>query len=202
MSISSVQFSRSVASNSLQPHGLQHARLPCPSPIPGACSNSCTQSQRWRPTISYENMSIRGKKKGKNDHVRLLVWMNDAVVYWDEQGQGNLMWLDEQWESRIQSLSYPRCVCVLSHFSNVWLFATTEEPSRLLSPWDSPGKHTRVGCHALLQRIFPTQRSNPGLPHCRQILYQLSYQGSPSKARQYQIGSWLCEAQKSWPGWR
>ena len=44
---------------------------------------------------------------------------------------------------------------------------------------DSPGKNTGVGCHALLQGIFPTQGSNPGLSHCRQILYQLSHQGSP-----------------------
>ena len=45
-------------------------------------------------------------------------------------------------------------------------------------PGDSPGKNTRVGCQALLQGIFLTQRLNPGLPHCRQILYQLSHQGS------------------------
>ena len=44
---------------------------------------------------------------------------------------------------------------------------------------DSPGKNTGVGCHALLQGIFPTQGLNPGLPHCRQILYHLSHQGSP-----------------------
>ena len=44
---------------------------------------------------------------------------------------------------------------------------------------DSPGKNTGVGCHALLQGIFPTQGSNPGLPHCRQIRYHLSHQGSP-----------------------
>ena len=44
---------------------------------------------------------------------------------------------------------------------------------------DSPGKNIRVGCHALLQGIFPTQGLNPGLPHCRQILYHLSHQGSP-----------------------
>ena len=44
---------------------------------------------------------------------------------------------------------------------------------------DSPGKNTGMRCHALLQGIFPTQGSNPGLPHCRQILYCLSYQGSP-----------------------
>ena len=43
---------------------------------------------------------------------------------------------------------------------------------------DSPGKNTWVGCHALLQGIFPTQESNPGLPHCRQTLYHLSHQGS------------------------
>ena len=42
-----------------------------------------------------------------------------------------------------------------------------------------PGKSTGVGCHFLLQGIFPTQGSNPGLPHCRQTLYHLSYQGSP-----------------------
>ena len=36
---------------------------------------------------------------------------------------------------------------------------------------DSPGKNTGVGCHFLLQGVFPTQGSNPGLPHCRQILY-------------------------------
>ena len=44
---------------------------------------------------------------------------------------------------------------------------------------DSPGKNTGVGCHALLQGIFPTQGLNSSLPHCRQILYHLSYQGSP-----------------------
>ena len=44
---------------------------------------------------------------------------------------------------------------------------------------DSPGKNSGVGCHALLQWIFPTQGLNPGLLHCKQILYCLSYQGSP-----------------------
>ena len=53
------------------------------------------------------------------------------------------------------------------------------QPTRLLCPWDSPGKNARVCCHAFLQGIFPTQGSNPGLPHCRQILYHLSHQGSP-----------------------
>ena len=47
-----VQFSRSVVSDSLWPHGLQHARPPCPSPIPGVYSNSCPLSQWCHPTIS------------------------------------------------------------------------------------------------------------------------------------------------------
>ena len=45
---------------------------------------------------------------------------------------------------------------------------------------DSPGKNTGVGCHVLLQGIFPTQGSNPGLPYWRQIIYHLSHQGSPT----------------------
>ena len=45
-------------------------------------------------------------------------------------------------------------------------------------PWDSPGKNTGVDCHSLLQEIFPMQGSNPGLLHCRQILYHLGHQGS------------------------
>ena len=44
---------------------------------------------------------------------------------------------------------------------------------------DSPGKNNGMGCHALFQGIFPTQGSNPGLQHCRGILYHLSYQESP-----------------------
>ena len=49
---STVQFSRSVVSDSLHPHGLQHVRLPCPSPTPKACSNSCPLCRWYHPTIS------------------------------------------------------------------------------------------------------------------------------------------------------
>ena len=51
-------------------------------------------------------------------------------------------------------------------------------PHGLYSPWNSPGQNTGVGSRSLLQGIFPTQGLNPGLPHCRQILYQLSHTGS------------------------
>ena len=49
----------------------------------------------------------------------------------------------------------------------------------LLHPWDAPGRNTGVDCNFLLQGIFPTQGSNPGLPHCRQMLYRLSHQDFP-----------------------
>ena len=60
-------------------------------------------------------------------------------------------------------------------FATPWIVVCT----KLLRPWDFQGKSTVVGCHFLLQGIFPTQGSNPGLSHCRQALYHLSHQGSP-----------------------
>ena len=57
----------------------------------------------------------------------------------------------------------------------------TVYPARLLHSWNSPGKNTEVGGCSLLQGIFLTQGSNPGLLHCRQILYHLSHQGNPNK---------------------
>ena len=52
-------------------------------------------------------------------------------------------------------------------------------PHELYSPWNSLCQNTGVGSLSLLQRMFPTQGSNPGLPHCRRILYQLSHKRSP-----------------------
>ena len=52
------------------------------------------------------------------------------------------------------------------------------QPHGLYNPWNSPGQNTGVGSHSHVQGIFPSQGSNPGLPHCRQILYHLSHQGT------------------------
>ena len=51
-------------------------------------------------------------------------------------------------------------------------------PHELYSPWNSPGQNTGVGSLSLLQGVFPTQELNPGLLHCKRILYQLSHKGS------------------------
>ena len=65
----------------------------------------------------------------------------------------------------------------------VWFFVTPwTVATRLLCPCNSPGKNTGVGSRSLLQGIFPTQGLHPGLPHCRQILYHLSHQGSPMRS--------------------
>ena len=63
---------------------------------------------------------------------------------------------------------------------------------QLLCPWNSPGKNIGVGCPALLQGIFLTQGLNPGLLHCRQILYHLSHQGSPIYSIKVILKYWLC----------
>ena len=71
-------------------------------------------------------------------------------------------------------------LCLVAH-----LYPILSDPMEYSLPGssvhgDSPGNNTGVGYHALLQGIFPTQGLNPGLLHCRQILYNLSHQGSPS----------------------
>ena len=69
-------------------------------------------------------------------------------------------------------------------------------PHELHSPWNTPGWNTGVGGLSLLQGIFPTQGSNPGLLHCKWILYQLSHKGSP------RILEWVAypfSSGSSWP---
>ena len=63
-------------------------------------------------------------------------------------------------------------------------------PRGLYSPWNSPGQNTGVDSRSLLQGIFPIQELNPGLPHCRRILYHLSHQGSWSYPEIVQIHCW------------
>ena len=66
------------------------------------------------------------------------------------------------------------CVCLIASVLSDSLW-----PHGLCSPWNYPGQNTGVGSLSLLQGIFPTQGSNSGLPHCRQILYQLSQRACP-----------------------
>ena len=69
-------------------------------------------------------------------------------------------------------------------------------PNGLYSSWDSPDQNTGVGSLSLLQGIFPAQGSNPGLLHCRQVLYQLSHREAWMWGGNLQIfiliGGWTC----------
>ena len=104
------------------------------------------------------------------------------------------MGVSVQW---VQSLSFGKWetfwTCMVMMVTQRWACAYVTEsesgsrsvvsgslqPHGLYSPWDSPGQNTGMGSLSLLQGIFPTQGSNPGLSHCRQILYQLRQKGSP-----------------------
>ena len=79
------------------------------------------------------------------------------------------------WDSRAPAMQGCAALSRSVMSNSLW----PHEPARLLCPWDSPGNNIGVGCHALLQGIFPTQGSNQSLPHCKQILYHLRHQGSP-----------------------
>ena len=70
-------------------------------------------------------------------------------------------------------------LCLVAHSCLTLCGPMDSSPPGLSVHGDSPGKKTGLDWHALLQGIFPTQGSNPGLPHCEQILYHLSHQGNP-----------------------
>ena len=73
------------------------------------------------------------------------------------------------------------CVCLVTQLCPTLCNPMDCSPQGFSVHGDSPGKNTGVSCHVLLQGIFPTQGSIPGLLHCTQILYHLSYLGSPVK---------------------
>ena len=76
----------------------------------------------------------------------------------------------------------------------LWKWKSLSPVQLFVTPWNSPGQNIVVGSLSLLQGIFPTQGSNPGFPHCRQILYQLSHKGSFIF---YKFVNWLSEKKKS-----
>ena len=139
----SVQFSWSVVSNSLRPHGLQHTRLPCPLPTPGAYSNSCPLSWWCHLTIFPSVVPF-------------------SSYLQSFPASGSLM--SQLFPSGGQSIGASASASVL--------------PMNI-QDWFPLGLNTGVGCHSLLQGIFPTQGLNPGLLNCRRILYHLSHQRSP-----------------------
>ena len=72
------------------------------------------------------------------------------------------------------------CVCLVTQSSLTLCDPTDSSPSGFSVHEDSPGKNAEMGCNFLLQRIFPTQGSNPGQTHCSQVLHHLGHQGMSS----------------------
>ena len=101
-------------------------------------------------------------------------------IYWVEPHEF-VIWLDQKWLHVGNSLELhliPSCgstmLCLVSQSCLTLCDPMDCSPPDSSVHGDSPGKTTGMGCHALLQRIFPIQESNPGLPHFRQILHHLS----------------------------
>ena len=150
----SVQFSRSVVSDSFRPHESQHARPPCPSPTPREFTQ--TQTQFASSVLSY---ILKFQKLKPDLHAPADVF-KDTVAW------------------RHLDVSTDLCVLVVQSCPTLCDPMDCSPPGSSVRG-DSPSKNTGMGCHSLLQRVFSSQGSNPGLSQCRQILYHLSHQGSP-----------------------
>ena len=106
----------------------------------------------------------------------LVFWPGEVHGLWSPWGRKELD-MTEWFLLSVFTLGFSICVCVCLVTQSC---PTLCDPMNCSLPGssvhrDSLGKNTGVGCHALLQGIFPTQGSNPGLLHCRQLLYHLSH---------------------------
>ena len=119
----------------------------------------------------------------------------DLIPGWERSpggGNGNLL----------HSTVFERLIRFLREDSSYYtkvshsVMSNSLRPHGLYSPWNSPGPNTRLGTIPFSRGIFPTQGLNPGLPHCRWIVYQLSHQGNP------RILEWIAypfSSGSSWP---
>ena len=108
------------------------------------------------------------------------------------------MIIDVKCTVNVRCLNHPQTTSQTPHYvsrsvtsNSFWPHGL--QPSRLLCLWDSPGKNTGVGCHSLLQGIFPIQGLNRGLLHCWKIPYHLGYPGSPAS-----LGLWKNCLPRNW----
>ena len=128
--------------------------------------------------------------------IRILNMRNSQILFYTHQSLYNLfLWKigsNHLWQLFL--LSYTKIsvldeVLICKEMGSVKLTISESEscsvmlysllPHGLYSPWNSPGQNIGVGSLSILQGIFPTQGSNPGLLHCGWILYQLSHTGIP-----------------------
>ena len=139
-------------------------------------------------------------------------WLQEAETYLMDLSfthrsvSACVFWTEEQWW-KIQGESHLKILVSEWVSQSTSVVSDSLRPYRLYSPWHSPGQNTGLGSLSLLHGIFPTQESNPDLPHCRQIFYQLSHKGKPKNTG---VGSlsllqWIFPIQESnrgLPHWR
>ena len=154
----------------------------------------CEKLTHWERPWCWERLKVGGEgdNRGWDGWMASLTWWTwvwassgswwwtgkpDVLQYMGSQRVGHI-WgteLIQVWGKHLNQMS----VKVKSESHSV--VSNSFWPHGLYSPWNSPGQNTGVGSLSLLQGIFPTQGSNPGLLHCRRILYQLSHKGSPNQ---------------------
>ena len=186
-------------SDSLQPHGLQHTRPLCPPLSHRICSDSCPLSQWCYLTMSStfslfssclqsfpasgsfpmsQFFASGGQSIGASASASVLsmniqgwfpLGLTGSISFWSKWLSGVLF------STTIWQIHYPK------YSESHSVVSDSLRSHGLYSPWNSPDQNTGVGSLSLLQGIFPTQGLNPGILHCRQILYQLNHRGSPSK---------------------
>ena len=174
----------------MQPHRWQPTRLHCPWDSPGKntgvgchfllqCMKVKSESEVAQscPTLHDPmDCSLPGSSIHGIFQARVLEW--DVIAFSNREMRNPQLSGIQENESESHSV-----------LSDSWW------PHGLYSPWNSPGQNTGIGNHSLLQGIFPTQGSNPGLAHCRWILYQLSHKGSPT------ILEWVAYSFSSGSSW-
>ena len=135
-------------------HGLQHTRPPCPSPTPGVYSNSCPLS-RWCPsTISSSDVPF--------SHLQSFPVSGSFLV-------------SQFFASDGQNIGVSASTSVLPMNIQDWFplgwtgWISLQRSMEFCSPWNFPDQNIGVSSLCLLQGIFPTTGSSPGLPHCRRI---------------------------------
>ena len=171
------KWSRSVVSDPQRPHGLQPFRLLRPRDFPSKSTGvgcHCLLRNQYLECI-------------KSDKIEwtllwfiLLIWLCTIHIPFTFLDALNYIWyfpLEFTWQfEQMHYACYSMYVCV-SFAQSLWPCGL--KSTRFLCLWNSADKNTGMGSHSLLQGIFLNQGLNPGLLHCRQILYCLNLQGSP-----------------------
>ena len=124
----------------------------------------------------------------------LAIWSLVPLPLWNPACAPGSSWFTNCWSLAWRILSITLPSMWKSESENCSVTSDSSWHNRLYSPWNFPGQNTGIGSCSLLQGILPTQRSNPGLPHCRWILYCLSHQvssvGCSNKLANPGRGSW------------